>query len=88
MQSILFLQVSVNYVFDLSIYKFVLIHHVSINNCPWHLFNFKTLRCGAYWRAGVKLGRYIFQIKNSYIRKFQNFAIVSFQIGTRKSVAF
>ena len=35
-------------------------------NSPRRLFDFKDIRCGAYWRTTLKRGRCLFQRKYSY----------------------
>ena len=38
---------------------------ISSNKRPRRLFNFKTLRCTTSWRATLKRGRRLFQIKTN-----------------------
>lgn len=43
-----------------------------------HLFNFRTLRCGTYWKVLFKRGRLLFQDKKKYSYKMPNLFIVFF----------
>ena len=52
------------------------LYRISSSKWFWHLFNFKTLRCGAYWRAQ---GAY-FKVRGIILPIFQNFVNFSFQV--------